>query len=85
MNAAEMLRRALNGTQGREPEPVVDEEEWEARRKAEAEAPTAPQTTAGVLHAAIAGSSAAMPLNGASVLRAALGGGQGTINGGAAE
>ena len=57
------------------------EEEWAARRKAEAEAQTAPQTTAGILRAAIAGSSAAMSLNGAAVLRAALAGGPGTING----
>ncbi len=57
------------------------EAEQEARHKAKQEAQNPPQTTAGALHAAIAGSSAAMPLNGASVLRAALGGGQGTING----
>jgi hypothetical protein len=46
------------------------------------------RTTAGIVRAAIAGSSSSsnpIPLNGARVLRAALAGGTGTINRGAAE
>jgi hypothetical protein len=59
----------------------------EAKRKAEeAEAAKAQQTTAELLANAIrqasAGSSPSMPLNGAAVLRAALGGQRGTVNGG---
>ena len=57
------------------------EEEWKAQREAEQEAKNAPQTTAGILQAAIAGPSS-IPLNGASVLPAALAGGHGTVNGG---
>ncbi len=65
---------------------VAFQKERDARRKAEEEAHNAPQTTAGLLAAAIhgeRGSAGTMPLNGASVLRAALNGGSGTINGSA--
>lgn len=60
--------------------------EREARRKAEKEAQNTPQTTASILMGEIAkagtGSGSAMiPLNGAAVLRAALNGGRGTVNG----
>lgn len=127
MTAAEMLKRALTGTQGHRPQQVTDEfaksiakklrargianvpidddppqPRWydraigfareqreiqadSERRKAEAEAAeSAPKTTAGILAAAIAGSSTTVPLNGAGVLRAALSGmgERGTINGG---
>ena len=58
------------------------EAQREAQRQAEEEAAQAPKTTAAILHAAIAGPSAPLPLNGACILRAALGGGHGTINGG---
>jgi hypothetical protein len=92
-SAAEMMRRAIAGTQEPEPPQWFDlaieldrqhkasEAERQARRKADEEAQNAPQTTAGILYAAIAGSSAPLPLNGAGILRAALGGGGGTING----
>lgn len=62
----------------------------EARRQAEEAAKEAPPTTAGMLAAAIkaqAGSpangagSSAIPLNGAAVIRAAIAGGNGTVNG----
>jgi hypothetical protein len=57
----------------------------EARRQAE-EAHEAPQTTASILmgeiaKAATGSGSVAIPLNGAAVLRAALNGGSGTVNG----
>jgi hypothetical protein len=60
------------------------ERERQAREQAEQAAAIAPQTAAGIVREAIAGSSAPIPLNGAAVLRAALAGGPGTINGGAA-
>jgi hypothetical protein len=97
-SAADMLRRRIAGTPDTSPEPTWTdnaiefgrrsdelEEEWEAKRQAEQEAQTAPRTTAGILHREIKGSSAAIPLNGDGILRAvhaALGGRQGTINGG---
>lgn len=59
--------------------------EHEARKKAEEQAHNAPQTAAGVVRAAIKprDRGAPIPLNGAAVLRAALGGvgNAGTING----
>jgi hypothetical protein len=59
------------------------EAERQAQRQAEAEAAQPPQTTAGILAVAIGGpSSGYLPLNGAGILRAALEGGQGTVNGG---
>jgi hypothetical protein len=130
-SAAELLKRALAGSQGHAPQPITDEfalaiakrlesrgivkvpgmpdkddemqwydklieldrqhkefeREREAREQAEQEV-VAPQTTAGIVRAAIAcssGSSGHIALNGAAVLRAALAGGPGTINGGVAE
>jgi hypothetical protein len=61
--------------------------EREARREAEEEAQNAPQTTASILmgeiaKAATGSRSTTIPLNGAAVLRAALNGGNGTVNGG---
>lgn len=54
----------------------------EAQRQAEAEARKPRQSTAGVLHDAIKRSAGnPLPLNGAGVLLAALGGSPGTING----
>jgi hypothetical protein len=61
------------------------EAEREAKRLAEAEAEAAAKPTTAIVRDAIAGSSGTMPLNGARVLRAALAGGPGTINGGPAE
>ena len=125
MNAAETLRRALKGNQGRAAQPVTDEfakaiarqlerrgiakvpgvpspgpeptwidnaieygertreleAKWAAQRQAAQDEHTTPQTAAAALRAAIAGPSAPLPLNGAGILRAALGGGRGTING----
>ena len=66
----------------------IEERSAERRRQAEAEAQhTAPPSTAAILAAEIAkagtsSGSAHMPLNGAQVLRTALAGGGGTINGG---
>jgi hypothetical protein len=78
-SAAELLKRAIAGTQ--QPEPTaVDlaiewhrrstelEDEWAAQSLAEQQDMTAPKTTAGILRGAIA---EAIPLNGASVLNAA--------------
>ena len=95
-SAADMLKRIIDGTPDTSPEPTwIDnaiefgrrsdelEEEWAAQRKAEAEARTAPRTTAGILHREIKGSSAAIPLNGDGILHVvmrAMGGG--TANGG---
>jgi hypothetical protein len=58
----------------------------EARRQAEEQAKEPPQTTASILmgeiaKAATGSGSATIPLNGAAVLRAALNGGGGTVNG----
>lgn len=58
------------------------EREWEARRQAEAQTETAPQSPAAAFAAAIGGTSVPLALNGAGVLRAALAGGHGTVNGG---
>jgi hypothetical protein len=56
------------------------------QRQAEQDAATPPKTAAGILHRAIAGSSAPVPLNGMGVLLAAIAGmGTGTINGVDAE
>jgi hypothetical protein len=135
MTPAEMLKRALAGTQGRTPQPITDEfakaiakrlesrgivkvpgleddepesesdriraalnryeaaerqieAEREAKRLAEEEAAQNERTTADIVREAISastGSSGHIPLNGERVLRAALAGGPGTINGGAAE
>ncbi len=68
----------------------IEERAAERQRQAEEEhdAPPAPQTTADIVREAISastGSSGHIPLNGERVLRAALAGGPGTINGGAAE
>jgi len=66
----------------------IEERAAERRRQAEEErdAPPAPRTTAGIVRQAMAEahptSKAPLPLNGAAVLRAALAGGHGTINGG---
>lgn len=61
--------------------------EQEARRQAEEVAQAAPQTTSllmgEIARAATGSGSATIPLNGAAVLRAALTGGGGTVNGGA--
>jgi hypothetical protein len=127
MKPAEMLKRALVGTQTHTPQPITDdfakaiarkleergiakvpgipspdpeptwidnaiefgrqskelEAEWEAKRQAELEAATAPQTTAGILANTITGSSSVIPLNGDGILDVvmrAMGGG--TANGG---
>jgi hypothetical protein len=102
MTPAEILKRAIAGlTDESQPEmqwyeKLIEldrqhkefEREREAREQAEQAAAVAPQTTAGIVRAAIAnssGSSGHIPLNGAAVLRAALAGGPGTINGSAAE
>jgi hypothetical protein len=66
------------------------EREREARKQAEQQAATAQQTTPDLIRQAMAEthqttSKATIPLNGAAVLRAALAGGPGTINGGATE
>jgi len=59
------------------------EAKWAAQRQAEQDATVYPQTTASIFHAAIAGASAPVSLNGMGVLRAAVAGlGGGTINGG---
>ena len=101
--ARHLERRGIAKVPGLEPEPEMAwyekwielgrqheelEAEWEARRKAEAEAENAPQTTAGILLSEIAksatgSSSAHIPLNGAQVLRAAFSGMgvHGNING----
>lgn len=96
-SAAEILRRAIAGLKD-EPKPELEwyekwielnrrHEEFErqraARDQAEREAAAAPQTTVGIVGAAIAGSSAPLPLNGAAVLRAAVAGlgADATING----
>jgi hypothetical protein len=130
MTPAEMLKRALAGTQGRTPQPITDEFakaiakrlesrgivkvpglpdedeselEWyeklleldrrheefererEAREQAEQEAATAHLTTPDLIRRTMAEthptSKSTIPLNGAAVLRAALAGGPGTING----
>jgi hypothetical protein len=62
--------------------------EREARRKAEEEAQNTPPNTATILmgeiaKAATGSGSTTIPLNGAALLRAALSGGGGTVNGGA--
>jgi hypothetical protein len=128
-SAAEMLKRALAGSQGHVQQPITDDlalgiaKRLEARgiarvpglpeeeetsedrikrvlkylrdeKSAEAAepqpeaAPPPQQSTAGIVREAISssiGSSGHIPLNGAAVLRAALAGGPGTINGGPAE
>ena len=57
------------------------EAKWAAQRQAAQDEHTTPQTAAAALRAAIAGPSVPLPLNRAGILRAALGGGRGTING----
>jgi hypothetical protein len=122
MSPAEMLRRAIAGSQGRTHQPITDELALAIARRLEAkgiakvpglpeveessedrlkrlleclrndtatvepepEAAPPRQTTAGIVREAIAGSIGAsghIPLNGPAVLRAALAGGPGTING----
>jgi hypothetical protein len=65
------------------------EREREVRKQAEQQAAMAQLTTPDLIRQAMAEthptSKATIPLNGAAVLRAALAGGPGTINGGAAE
>jgi hypothetical protein len=137
MNAADALKRAIAGTQGRTQQPITDEfakaiakrlesrgivkvpgleddepesesdriraaldryeaaarqveAEREAKLQAEQEAAEAQRTTPDLIRQAMAEthpttSKATIPLNGAAVLRAALAGGPGTINGGTAE
>lgn len=58
------------------------EAERKAKRQPDAEAEAAAKPTTAIVREAIAGASGTMPLNGAGILRAALAGGQGTINGG---
>jgi hypothetical protein len=58
------------------------EAEREVKRQADEEAEAAAKPTTAIVREAIAGASGTMPLNGAGILRAALAGGQGTINGG---
>lgn len=97
MVTAMQRRGILGAVEGMPEEPDDDELRWqrvlnflreereaEERRKAEAEAAQAPrpQTTAEMLAAALSNANhSVMPLNGAQVLKAALAGGPGTING----
>lgn len=65
---------------------AAGEERQRAERQAEEAVQEAPQTTVSILiseiaRAATGSGSATIPLNGTAVLRAALGGGGGTING----
>jgi hypothetical protein len=93
-NPADILRQALAGT----PEPKTEwydaaieldrlhrerEAQREAQRQADEEAANAPHTSAALLATARrGGASATTALNSADILRAALGGSPGTINGG---
>jgi hypothetical protein len=90
--ARQLERRGIAKVPGLEPEPEMAwyekwielgrqheelEAEWEARRKAEAEAEDSPKTTAGILAAEISkaatnSGSAHIPLNGAAVIKKAL-------------
>jgi hypothetical protein len=81
---SDRIRAALDRYEAAERQ---SEAEREAKRQAEHEAATAPQTTADLIRQTMAEthqstSKAPLPLNGAAVLRAALAGGHGTINGG---
>lgn len=85
-----MLRALIAGTQGRIPTPITDEfaqtiarelEQGRVRHVADEPPAEAPKTAAEALAEEIAkGSRSVIPLNGPEVLRAALGGGPGTIN-----
>lgn len=96
-SAADMLRQALAPPREDGPPEWFDlaiavgqahkdfESEREAKKQAEEAARTAPTTAAGMLAAEISGkrnsTESPLPLNGAALLRAALNGGSGTING----
>jgi hypothetical protein len=57
------------------------EDEREAQRRAKEEAATPPRNPVDALRAALAGSGSGTALNSAALLRAALGGSAGTVNG----